>query len=361
MSTIHNLILRLSTLGLFVCILTSCANLGPKSISASRTAYAEAIDQTENEQLLLMIVKGRYGETASFLAVNAVAANIRFRAQTDIEAGFGPDNLSGDNLLIGVLAYEENPTVTYSPVQGHKYIRQLESPIPLDLMLLTMRHPILGSRSMNLLINRANNLRNPHFLIQTTANEDRGFRRFVELFTQLHAAGVLEMIKNPEQDITADILIGGYDKRYKNEVHEFMSLLELPFSEDQTQPITIPTYFGVSFGKPKGLAITTRTTLDLIQILRASIDVPEEHLKSGIALSYPPLGPDEEGMQIKVSRTRPGNSSLAVSYRRYWYYIDEADQATKGFFNTLRTLWSITIDDSIDSRDVPLMTIPVSQ
>jgi len=361
MSTIHILILRLSALGLFLCILPSCANVGPKSISASRTAYAEAIDRTENEQLLLMIVKGRYGETASFLAVNAVAANIRFRTEAGIEAGFGPDYLKGDNLLIGELAYEENPTITYSPVQGHKYIRQLESPIPLDLLLLTMRHPNLGIRSMNFLINRANNLRNPHFILETTANEDRGFRRFVELFTQLHAAGVLEMIKNPEEDITADIMIGGYDKKHINEVREFMSLLELPFTEEQAQLIIIPTYFGVSFEKHKGLAITTRTTLDLIQILRASIDVPEEHINSGIALSYPPLGPDEEGVQIKVSRNRPSNSSLTVPYRGYWYYIDEADQSTKGFFNTLRTLWSITIDDSLDARDVPLMTIPVSQ
>jgi hypothetical protein len=308
-----------------------------------------------------MIVKGRYAETASFLAVNAVAANIRFRTEAGIEAGFGPDSLKGENLFIGELAYEENPTITYSPVQGHKYIRQLESPIPLDILLLTMRHPTLGPRSMNLLINRANNLRNPHFLLETTANEEQGFRRFVELFTQLRAAGVLEMIKNPAEDITADILIGGYDKKYTREVDEFMALLELPFAEGQSQLITIPTYFGVSFEKPKGLAITTRTTLDLIQILRATIDVPEEHIKSGVALSYPPLGPDEEEMQIKVSRTRPGNSSLTVPYRGYWYFIDEADQSTKSFFNALRTLWSITIDDSLDARDVPLMTIPVSQ
>lgn len=355
------LIVRLSFLGLILCILSSCANVGPKSISVSRTAYAEAIDQTENEQLLLMIVKGRYGETASFLAVNAVAANIRFRSEAGIETGFGPENLSGENLLFGGLAYEENPTITYSPVQGHKYIRQLESPVPLDLLLLSMRQPTLGSRSMKLLINRANNLRNPHFLLSPTTNTDQGFTRFVELFTQLHAAGVLEMIKNPADDITADILIGGYAEKYSEEVHEFMELLELPFTKGQSQIITIPTYFGVNFDHPKGLAITTRTTLDLVQILRATIDVPEKHIQSGIALSYPRLGAVGEGIQIKVSKTRPDNHSLAVPYRGYWYYIDEADQATKGFFNALRTLWSITIDDSLSARDVPLMTIPVSQ
>jgi len=96
-------------------------------------------------------------------------------------------------------------------------------------------------------------------------------------------------------------------------------------------------------------------------VLRATIDVPEEQIKSGIVLSCPQLGTVGEGIKVNVSKTKPNNRSLAVPYRSYWYYIDEADQVTKGFFNVLRTLWSITIDDSLDARDVPLMTIPDSQ
>jgi len=361
MSTKITLIFRVITFGLLLCFLASCANVGPQSIRVSRTAYAEAIDQTENEQLLLMIVKGRYGETSSFLTVNAVAANIRFRTEAGIEAGFGPDDVSGENLLIGGLAYEENPTITYTPVQGQKYIRQLESPVPLDLLLLTMRHSTLRDKIMTLLISRANNIHNPSFLMNKSANTGYDFKRFLELFSQLHSAGILVLIKNPKEDIPADILISGYDSQYANEVDEFMSLLDLPMPEDRTQNITIPTYYGINFDKSIGLGITTRTTLDLIEVLRATIDVPEEHIKSGIALSYPPLGPIGDGIKIKVSRTRPVNSSLAVTYRKLWYYIDETDQATKGFFNALRTLWSITIENSLDARDVPLMTIPVSQ
>lgn len=84
----HILILKLSAFVFLLGVLTNCTSVGPRSINASRTAYAEAIDQTENEQLLLMIVKGRYGETASLLAVNAVAANIKFRS----EGGIAPNH-----------------------------------------------------------------------------------------------------------------------------------------------------------------------------------------------------------------------------------------------------------------------------
>lgn len=357
----HNPILKASAFVFSLCILTSCTNVGPRSINASRTAYAEAIDQTENEQLLLMVVKGRYGETASLLAVNAVASNIKFRSEAGIDTGFGPESIRGDNKLFGRLAYEENPTITYSPVQGRKYLRQLESPIPLDLLLLTIRNPTFGKRTMLLLISRANDLLNPDFLSKDSAGDGEKFIRFVEIFTDLQDVDVLTLVKNPLEEFTANILISDYAAKYAKEVAEFMTLLDLSAPDDPDQTIIIPIHFGLNFDKPMGLGITTRTTLELIEILRATIDVPEDHIKSGLALAYPPLGPIGDGIVIKVSQKRPDNSSLAVFYRNYWFYIDETDQRTKAFFNALRTLSSIVIDDSIDARGVPLMTIPVAQ
>ncbi|MEJ2470907.1 MAG: hypothetical protein P8Y91_05295 [Desulfuromonadales bacterium] len=357
----HILILKLSAFAFLLGTLTSCANIGPRSINASRTAYAEAIDQTENEQLLLMVVKGRYGETASLLAVNAVASNIKFRSEGGIDTGFGPQSIRGDNKVFGRLAYEENPTITYSPVQGRKYLRQLESPIPLDLLLLTIRNPTFGKPTMLLLISRANDLLNPDFLAKDSHEDGKKFIRFVDIFTELQDVDVLTLVKSPLEELTANILISDYAAKYGEEVKELMTLLDLPAPEDPDQTIIIPIYFGLNFDQPMGLGITTRTTLELIEILRATIDVPEEHIKSGLALSYPPLGPIGEGVVIKVSQKRPENSSLAVFYRDYWFYIDETDQKTKAFFNALRTLSSIVIDDSIDARGVPLMTIPVAQ
>jgi hypothetical protein len=45
-----------------------------------RADYNGAINKTEDEQMLMAIVKGRYGETTSLLSVNGVAANVRFNA-----------------------------------------------------------------------------------------------------------------------------------------------------------------------------------------------------------------------------------------------------------------------------------------
>ena len=83
-----------------------------------RVDYNEAINQTENEQMLLSIVKARYGETFSLLGVSGVAANVRFRTSAGVNVGFGPsENFSGNLVpFSGGIAIEENPTITYKPI-----------------------------------------------------------------------------------------------------------------------------------------------------------------------------------------------------------------------------------------------------
>jgi hypothetical protein len=83
-------ILILSTLLAVLFVLSGCAGVGPRTVSHERADYNEAINRTEDEQMLLSIVKGRYGETYSLLAVSGVAANVRFRSTASVDFGFGP-------------------------------------------------------------------------------------------------------------------------------------------------------------------------------------------------------------------------------------------------------------------------------
>ena len=55
--------LMLTVLCPLLLALSGCAMVGPRSISMGRADYNEAVDRTENEQMLLSIVKGRYGDT----------------------------------------------------------------------------------------------------------------------------------------------------------------------------------------------------------------------------------------------------------------------------------------------------------
>ena len=349
-----------STIFLATCFLFGCTVVGPRSISMGRADYNEVINRTEDEQMLLSIVKGRYGETSSLLAVSGVAANVRFSTSAGIEAGFGSEVISGENLLIGGMAYEENPTITYEPVQGEKYIRQLMTPIPLDFLFLIVRSVTNGNHPFILLVNKVNGLRNPDFLDVSPAEPDLHFLRFVELFKELSKVSVIELVGDRQKEVSFNVVINDHAPKYSQKVIEFLSLLGLPMQEDEAEEIVIPVYFAIQSGTFQGIVITTRSTFNLIEILRAAVIVPQEHAQAGLTINYPPMGWPGKGARISSSTDKPKNMSLAVKYRGYWFFIDEADHETKAVFRTLRTLWSIIIAGSI-SKEEPILTIPVSR
>jgi len=339
---------------------SGCA-LGPRAIRSGRLDYAEAINETEDAQILLSIVKGRYGETSSLLAVNGVAANIRFRAELGVDAGYPGAGDSGEDLITGGVAYEENPTITYTPVQGEQYIRQLLAPIPLDIVMLTLRSSTARDRLFGLLVSRVNDLRNPEFVDAEAIRPDSGFVRFVELFSELSRADVIDVLDTGGDKAEFQLLISGYVPRYEHEVGEFMSLLGLQAPADTTASIAIPIRLAVIPKTSWTIGITTRSTFELVEMLRAAVAVPEEHVRAGLAVEYPPIGWPATGLRIQSSTTKPTGGTPAVKYRDHWFYIGENDLATKSAFATLRTVWSISIARSAPESRAPVLTIPIGQ
>ena len=59
------------------------------SIEAGRSAYNDTIVATNNQQVLAMIVRLRYGESSGLLAVSSVTANMKVGTNAGSEFGFG--------------------------------------------------------------------------------------------------------------------------------------------------------------------------------------------------------------------------------------------------------------------------------
>ena len=279
----------LGALSIALWILSGCAVVGPSSLSSGRVSYNEAINTTEDEQLLSSIVKGRYGETFSLLSVSGVAANVRFRADAGINVGFGPPE-SYDGRLVpfsGGLVYEENPTITYKPVDGEQYLMQLLSPIPLKLLVLILRSETNSSAYLNLLVRRINDLRNPDFKVTAGMNNNGQFSRFTELSQLLGDAGIIQWVDASSTEIPFEILISGYAPSYIEQVREFLTLLGLPGPGSDSEEIVVPVYFAIKRGKMGDIAISTRSTYDLIEMLSASVKNPAGacRLGSGPGLS----------------------------------------------------------------------------
>ena len=349
---------------MLLCALCGCSMVGPKAISMGRADYNDAINRTEDEQLLLAIVRGRYGQTNSLMAVNSVAANIRFGSRAGAQVGIGPtDNYKGNLVPFSAgVTYEENPTITYVPVHGERYLRQVLSPIPLDILVLLIRGAgATQAIYLNMFVNRINDLQNPDFLMSESAKIDHRFQRFVELHKTLSDSGVLQWAEDSRNDVPFDLIIAGDAPSYREETREYMQLLKLPMPSDGSKDIIVPVSFSVRGDGWYGIAMSTRSTYDMIEILQEAVQVPKEHLSIGLA--YPSLrqGLAGRGLCIHSSEEMPENAELSVKYRGYWYYIDQADMPTKLFYRMIRILWSVSIAAGVDERAAPVLTLPVGR
>ena len=155
------------------------------------------------------------------------------------------------------------------------------SPIPLDMLVLMSRAAISRANHLTLLTNRINNMGNPDFLEAPSAVPDPRFQRFVEISEELDQAGVIQFVEDPRKEVQFNILITGYSPAFSEKVRAYLALLGLPMPVEESKNMILPVYFGVKGERSGGIAISTRSTFDLIEILRAAVEIPQEHAGAG--------------------------------------------------------------------------------
>jgi hypothetical protein len=339
-----------------------CAVLGPASIRGSRSAYNDAVVATNNQQVLAMIVRTRYGEPSGLLAVSSVTASLHVLANAGAEFGIGPDSSFEGNLvpLSAGIAYEENPTISYTPVQGEKHLRQFLSPLPIDLTV-----PFLGAlgnspQAMTLLVGGINGIQNPDFLADASVEADPRFARIVELLAELSRSGNATWAQEPRDPPSFVLALRGEGSAYAARLGELHAVLGIgPPRLDET--IALPVH--LRLGKPGMAAIPlrTRSLWQLFNIAAASVEVPDEHVRSGLAPPLPPAGAAGRSIRIRRARSRPRGAMTAVKHHGWWYFIDGTDAESKLTFRILESLMSVRMAEAAEQKAAPVLTVPVSR
>ena len=343
------------------CLLAGCSQIGPATIRSGRLAYNEAITETNNQQMLMFVILNRYEETGSLLAVANITANVNVRTNAGIQLGFGDSDNYAGNLVpfrAGTL-FEENPTISYTPVAGAKYAKLVFSPVSLPLLIRMTGALNDPSHVYKTLVSSINGVQNPDFQ-SSSIDPNQHFSRIVRILTSLTQAHRLHWIVPPEHPDKPSVVMDHYAPTHTAEVIELLNLFGLPAPTDHTARIILPISFGLDGSESAGLGITTRSIADLVEILSAAIEIPEWDRQKGVATSYPPPGLAGEGLRIHFSKVKPESASVAVEYRDGWFYIDEGDLITKRFFRLLSALWSSTIAEcTARGYATPLLTLPV--
>lgn len=120
---------------LFVLAAAGCQSIGPGRVARDRFDYTAAVGESWKSQMLLNLVKIRYGDTPVFLDIGQIVAGYSFQrnysavASVPFNAGLGGTDTGSFGGSTGG-SYNDSPTITYARLSGEQFARQLMSPIP---------------------------------------------------------------------------------------------------------------------------------------------------------------------------------------------------------------------------------------
>ena len=332
-----------------------CAVVGPAAISNGRSTYNTVINRTEDEQILSVIVRQRYDDTFGMLVVSGVTASLRASGSVGANAGIGPDSSFEGNLvpLSAEAVYEENPTISYVPLRGEQFLERMLAPLSADQTLLLSRMSTPEIEVLRFLVRRANGLANP---LYSSRPVDGGFDRFLDLYSRLREAGKLDIVQS-DQD-RYELFLHDYTEEHSRQVDELLETLGI--KGVRKIPTTLPLQFYVGSRRPDGVDFETPSALEVIKAAARGVELPREHVTSGLA--RPSEEPARAGLvAIRSSPKRPGNASVAVKHRGWWFYVDGRDSRSKQGFMILRTLIGMRLDTAPPGQGSPLLTVPVSR
>jgi Asp-tRNA(Asn)/Glu-tRNA(Gln) amidotransferase A subunit family amidase len=143
---------------------------------------------------------------------------------------------------------------------------------------------------------------------------------------------------------------------------ELLALLGLEGMDASSGRFEIPASLAISDTDHDGIGIVTRTIHELVEIMSAAVQVPDRDQRSGVAAEVPRQGRAGRQLKIHYSDDRPDRAYVMLEYRDGWFFIDEADQATKRYFKLLGSLWSSAMAETLGNKAAsPVLTVPVSR
>ena len=410
--------LHVATLAV-VAVLTLAATgcqLGPTALKISHTQYNQALQQTSAEQLLLNLVRLRYGESPVFLEVGSVSAQFVFDQGGDLTGtlneNIGAQRGNPDVLRIGGnIGYTERPTITYSPLSGDEFVQRLLSPIGLDNLVLLTHSGWRMDRVLRLVVQEMSTLENARTASGPTPAISPDYQPFAQaarLLRSLQAnkqvelgyKTVTETLSDPipAKLITADALVEAakVGNRFRStaggksfvltrktrrlvlrlptghgaakEAQAVRKLLKL--RADQTEYDVIPAGTSTAHrlreqSQRQSLVIDTRSLLGVMFYLSQGVDIPPTHRRSGlVTITIKNTGEpfDWSGVldhlfSVSSQIMPPKHAAIAVRHRGYWFYIKDTDQNAKSTFALLGQLFTLQAGSA---QSTPLvLTLPV--
>ena len=330
-------------------IFLGCTKYGPGFLQSERSQYNQAIQKTNDEQLILNLVRLKYHDSPLFMEVSNIAS--QFTLQNDIsittqlQAGakgiFTPD--------AGTFV-EERPTVSYSPLHGENFVQSVLTAVSLKTIALLFHSGWSIERVFKVCLQRIDKLKNAPSASGPTpkiAPKTKKFFQAVKYLQKLQVQGGLNLayrVSDGEPQLVIHI-----SEAFKN------SQPANQFARSINATVGKASYvFETPSMKDKQSAdIVTRSLLGIMFYLSQAVEVPEPDLEEGrVVVTKTDNGgvfnwTEVTGglLRIHNSLNRPEDASLLIFYRNYWFYINDSDLTSKSTFSLLAQIYALQAGD----------------
>jgi hypothetical protein len=399
---------------LSVCFSVGPGCLGPEAVRKTRLKYNEAMRSTNDEQLLLNLVRLRYADSPVFVDLPNITS------QFELSAGGSDTGPAGSQTNFGVagLAGRDSPTLSYHPRQGREISKALLNPLSAEVYSVVSA----GARIDQLLwltlndINDVQNAVRATILAPTVPDDNVKFLRGVKLLAEIDDRGgaeigftTIEETSNSSDPIEKirvegkDLIAAakeGYVFRDKGpglatlnkrehglslkirspfnrspEMDELTSIFNLSPNRNRyrMESELEPDSESSAPGLPKALTgsdtiyLNLRSILQIMTFMSKGVCVPEEHILNRNA----PITPGPDGrpfdwtsvtrgyFRIASQKRQPRDAEVAVKYRGYWFYIPKDDVESRSILAILEILFSL--QDADDNGSSPVLTLPAGR
>ncbi len=356
---------------LFIVLFSGCGAMGPASVKNERGRYNQAVSHTGSEQMLMNLVKLKYRDSPTFLQVSSISTSRQWGTTAGVNVPIGDSIYSAGNLvpLSAGTTYTENPTVTYVPLMGEAFVRQMLTPIPIETLILLFQAGWPVDTVFRLVVQEINDLENASPASGPTPEREPVFKQFLEaafIFRDLQKRRVVEWGIAEKDGNRGTMYI-----RTDNSPEEKRSVLRLKellgIDHRGGNPEVYHLNYGICFTDPKTLNVVTRSMTDILFYVSQAVHVPAVHREMNlVTITKKPDGSPfdwkqlhREQIVIHSSREKPEDAYVAVWYRDYWFYLKDNDLDSKSTFLLLEILGDLQAG-TIPSA-APVLTLPVAR
>src|SRR6516165_11077769 len=110
--------------------------VGPKAVRYTRMQYNEVIRDTNDEQLLINLVRLRYADSPVFIDLPNITSQFEVAGRGNYLGGYGNQTPGRASLGYGELSLRDTPTLSYHPREGREIAKALLTPLSADLLIV---------------------------------------------------------------------------------------------------------------------------------------------------------------------------------------------------------------------------------